>query len=198
MRLRSFSYHYLLVSASLLVSAQAIAEMPTYSRLQLHALRHSIDGIPGTNQGVFLGATAQLSPEFFLAGEYQQAEVADDLDLTAYDLAFGIPAIIEAIGHTSGALLLGYHRSELEHSSGITSDDDTQSGAYLGFTLRNRTYEKVEFSIDLKYVDWAVEGSSFAKEFGISYFMYEGLALQMNYETVGVETNTSAGLAYYF
>lgn len=172
----------------------ALAEMPSFNVIGAQFARQKVDGAVDSYDGYGLKLSKQLAERFFVGGQYHSFELNDGIDSEQVDVHVGLFANVPRMNNTRVASVFGYRKASIEGLTNNASDDT----GYIGVSLRNRSYDRVELQADLHYLDWSKSESGFMAALGFRYFIVGGFAFEVDYKKQGDTQTFSSGLALFF
>ena len=182
------------VALGLCISTQAVADMPSFDVVRVQLARQKGDDVIDSYDGVGLEASKQLAKNFFVGGQYQEFELADTVESQQFGVHVGLYGNVARMPNTRIATLFGYRKATLDGELFDESDDT----GFIGVSLRNRAFDRIELRADLHYLDWSQSESGFMGALGFSYFIGRGVAFEVGYKKQGDTQTFSSGIGYFF
>lgn len=182
------------VALGLCLSTKVAADMPSFDVVRAQLARQKVDDVIDSYDGFGLEASKQLAQNFFVGGQYQEFELADTVDSQQFGVYVGLYGDVARMFNTRVATLFGYRKATLD-SALFNESDDT---GFIGVSVRNRAFDRVELRADLHYLDWNKSESGFMGALGFSYFIGRGVAFEVGYKKQGNTQTFSSGIGYFF
>ncbi|HEY7772353.1 MAG TPA: hypothetical protein VIC26_04175 [Marinagarivorans sp.] len=177
-----------------MMAQPAWAEMPSFNTVGAQFARQKVEGAMDSYDGYGLKLSKQWAKNFFAGGQYHNFELSNNVESEQLDLHVGLFAAVPRMNNTRIASLFGYRKASIDGPADSVSDDT----GFIGVSLRNRAYERIELRADLHYLDWSKSESGFMGALGFSYFIAAGFAFEVGYKKQGDTQTFSSGFALLF
>ena len=187
---------YALIGALMLSGAAALAEGPSYSRIQATYQEVDLDaggGINADGDGFGLEGSVAIGVDWYLFADYETADLESVIDLTILTVGGGWHTTISP--NTDFFAELGFADGEID-VSGFGSEDDSGYSAKVG--VRSMISEQLELYGSLGQVDFDDFGDGTNVSAGLWYTASGNLALGLGATFDDDITRYGVGVRLYF
>jgi hypothetical protein len=176
-------------------SVVVYADGPAYNYVGIGYVRIDVDGIDDNPTGYGLIGSVELTPDFYLSGDYSSAS-ADvfgiSVDVSQYDFAVGYKYSMQE--NTDLTFEVGYAHAKAE-SGGIGISD---SGYSLGVGVRSMLSDAFEAGAGVDYVDLGDMGDDTSFEIYGTYTVANNVDVGATFSTGSDSNMFTLGVRFTF